>query len=101
VGLFGDAGSIITAGLAVYAVSVYEVRSFRRRRRLEDYLRQEKAKGVDKGQRSLLHLAAQLGISEQELVNISFSSKKIARRVRENPATGLAETLLLEYVADT
>lgn len=101
-GLFGDAGSIVTAAIAVWAAVTYKWRACDRRKRLEDYLREEKEKvtGDDKGQRSLLHLSARLGISESELVDISFRSKKIARRVTTNSSTGLADKLLLEYVGN-
>ena len=64
----------------------------------ENYLKKEKETDKDKGkrgQRRLVHLSANVGMSEQEILDHAFRSKYIKRRVTvEN---GKAKEVLLEY----
>lgn len=55
--------SVLTAGVAVWAFGFYQVSRRTRRRRLEEYLQGERGTGNDGGQRTVLHLVAQLGMS--------------------------------------
>lgn len=67
-----------------------------KRQKLERYLEAEKAKGVDRGQRSILHLMTALGLTESEVLQASFRSSKIKRRIKSD-GDGLAAHMLLEY----
>ena len=90
--------AIATAAVAVYGYIHYRRSIALKRKRLEAYLRAEKAKGGDQGQRSLLHLMAKVGMTEAELLQASFDSNKIERKIAANKSTNRAEALLLEYV---
>ena len=68
----------------------------RKRIALEDYLRDEKRKGEDKGQRSILHIMRDVALSEDEIIQASFNSNRIKRLVRADEDTGLASSLLFE-----
>lgn len=93
-----NAASIITAAVATVAYANYRLTWCRKKKRLEDYLRQEKESGHDKGQRTVLQIVREVGISESDIMACAFEMKTIARRVRTNKETGLAEVLFLEYV---
>jgi|GEM_PF-1029765 len=89
--------SIVTAVLAgIFAVR-YWLWKYRKQRNLEDYLKNEKLKSKDKGQRSIMHLVAKLGLTEAEILNASFRSRYIARRISSDKDTNLATAILLEY----
>ncbi len=90
--------AIATAVVAVYGYVHYRRSIILKRKRLEAYLRSEKEKGGDQGQRSLLHLMARVGLTEAELLQASFESDRIDRKVAANKTTNRAEALLLEYV---
>ena len=100
-----DVCTILTliAGVSAWCNYRYAVR--RKRIILEEYLELEKGRAL-KGQpdsyakRSVKHLTAKLGLTEGEILQASFSSRKIARTTQANPSTGLAGELLLEYVAN-
>ena len=47
----------------------------RKRARLEEYLLKEKRKG-NQGQRSLLHIVRYVGLTQDEIIKISFKSLK-------------------------
>jgi hypothetical protein len=87
--------SILTAAVAVLAYAVYRYERYAKRRRLENYLQAEKARGVDKGQRTLTHLVANVGMSESDILDCAFRSKHIARTV--DVKDGKAVGLFLEY----
>ncbi len=50
-----------------------------------------------RGQRSLLHLMANVGMTEAELIQASFRSKHIKRKIAPDNKTGRADALLLEW----
>ena len=88
--------AILTAVVAVSMSGWYFCQRSRKRRRLEDYLKAEKETGRDKGQRTVLHLVAELGMTETEVVDAAFRSKCI-RRVVIRDKEGRANRLMLEY----
>jgi len=53
--------------------------------------------GVDKGQRSINRIVKDVGLTEDEIIQISFVNPKIRRRVTVDKITKLAEDLLFEY----
>lgn len=83
--------AISTAVVATLAYGQYQLGRFRKRWRLERYLKAEKGTS-----HTLLHLVAQLGMTETELVEAAFRSKVIRRKVRADQY-GLAGVLLLSY----
>lgn len=77
-------------------------REFRRKRReLETYLADEKRKAQGSsafGQKSMLNIIRHVGLTEDEILRISFVSDKIDRRLSKNQTDGFADRLLFEYV---
>jgi len=94
-----DLASILTA-FAALAAWIYYVRGkISKRRRLEQYLRAAKADAAEgkKGQHSITHLMAACGLTEAEIFDAAFRSKRIKRPVWVDTGTGRAEGILLEY----
>ena len=87
--------SILTSAVALIAYAYYRYEKCEKEQRLESYLKAEKEKGKDKGQRTLTHLAANLGMSETEVLDCAFRSKHIDRTVEVKD--GKAVGLFLEY----
>ncbi len=88
--------AILTACVAVLAYGRYLYERRQKRLRLEDYLKAEKEAGQDKGQRTVLYVVAQLGMTETEVVDAAFRSKCIRRLVSVDER-GHAKGLMLEY----
>ncbi|MDV4159308.1 hypothetical protein [Rhizobium brockwellii] len=97
--VIANLASILTALVAVWAFGHYQLTRWRHRRRLEEYLRGERGMGYDGGQRTVLHLVAQLGMSEAEIIDAAFRSKVIDRKVSKDEE-GRADCLFLVYKAD-
>ncbi|WFU01956.1 hypothetical protein QA648_17930 [Rhizobium sp. CB3171] len=94
--IFANIAAILTAVIAVWAYGRFLWERRQKRLRLESHLRDEKEMRADEGQRTLLHLVANLGMSEIEIVDAAFRSKVIRRRVSLDEQ-GRADRLLLEY----
>ena len=92
-----NVAAILTALVAAGGYGLYRWDHYKKRQKLEAYLKAEKALRADKGQRSILHLMAELGLTEAELLQASFRSRHISRRIAPDPATQRAAALLLEY----
>jgi hypothetical protein len=90
--------AILTAIVAAGAYAVYRWDTRSKRIQLENYLKAEKAAARDKGQRTILHLMAKLGLTEAEVLQASFGSKHTVRRIAADPTTLRADAILLEYV---
>ena len=69
----------------------------RKSKTLENFLREVKRRGIDKGQRSINRIIRDVGLTEDEIIQISFVNPKIRRRVTVDPITNLAQDLLFEY----
>jgi|ERR1700693_1704156 len=78
--------------------SLYQFGFYRKRKKLEAYLKNERDKAKDQGQRSLLHLMVHVGLTESELLQASYKSRHIKRLISPNQTTGRAEAILLQYV---
>ncbi len=61
-GTIANIAAILTAVVAVFGYDSYRLDQCCKLRRLENYLKAEKEKNKDHGQRSLLHLMAEVGI---------------------------------------
>lgn len=88
--------AILTAGVAVWAYGAYQYGRRQQRIRLGKLPQRGKQAGVDLGKRSILHLVAQLGMTEGQVNDAAFRSKSIRRRVSPD-RHGIAGTLMLEY----
>jgi hypothetical protein len=86
---------IVTGILAIGASVAYVVSLYRRRTKLEQYLKAERAAG-GVYQHTTLHLMAKLGMTEEELFRASFRSERVNRLLREDD-NGLASHILFEY----
>ena len=88
--------AILTALVAAGAYAVYRWDIHSKRIQLENYLKAKKTAARDKGQRTILHLMAGLGLTEAEVLQASFGSKHIVRRIAADPTTLRADAILLE-----
>jgi len=93
-----DLSAVITAMVAFFGYGIYQLHQLQKRRRLVRYLKKEREKGLDEGQRTTLHLMAQLGLTEAEILQASFRSKQIVRKIKKDDETGLARELLFQWV---
>ena len=90
--------ALIGGTIGVYGYIRSQVIFHRKSKRLENFLREEKGLGVDKGQRSINRIIKSVGLTEDEIIQISFVNPNILRRVTADKITNLAEDLLFEYV---
>lgn len=88
--------TILTAIVAVIASGQYYLRRRSRRILLEDYLRTEKDQNP-KPAHTVMHLMARLGMTEEEIFQASFDSTRVARKIRSDSKTGLAQEIVFEY----
>tara|TARA_R110002110_G_scaffold284987_2_gene499318 strand:- start:74249 stop:74569 length:321 start_codon:yes stop_codon:yes gene_type:complete len=96
-GLVANFAAIVTALVAFAGAAWFMMERGAKRRQLEAYLKAERDAGKDKGQRSILHLIARVGLTEQEILQVSFRSKHIGRVLTTNKPDGMAKDILLEY----
>ena len=95
--------AIATAFVAVWAWWQFGVRRGRRREALERYLKSIRGKPQwhnDQGQRTIVHLMAELRQTESEIIEGAFASNKIEVIRVPDPHTGFAAKLMLAYKAD-
>jgi|HubBroStandDraft_6_1064221.scaffolds.fasta_scaffold466210_2 hypothetical protein len=89
--------SITTAIVAVWFWCYYQFTLWRKRDKVEEHLAEEKKLGTDKGQRTIAHIMAEVGLTEADVLQAVFSSKKIIRRKDVDPVTRKTRGLWLEY----
>jgi hypothetical protein len=94
-----DVAEIATAVVAVGAAGVYAFQRFERQRRLEEYLAKERREGAksdvyNTGARTIIHLMGRLSMTEAQVMEAGFASKKIASIVAADPDTGRANWLM-------
>jgi hypothetical protein len=100
---WANLASITTGIIAVFGACAYFRRMYVWRQkacRLEDFLKAERAKGPGHGQRSIVRIVQDVGLTEDEILKLSFASKNIRRRVTVDKLTNLATELLFEYDPD-
>ncbi|MCP5072779.1 MAG: hypothetical protein GY947_05715 [Rhodobacteraceae bacterium] len=106
IGTISDILGIIAAAIAVGG-AFYAFPEYRRHKalwaektkRLEDYLRAAKRKGRNnrkKGQHSTLHLVRHVGLTQDEILKISFESKNVDRVLSEDDK-GRADVIFFEF----
>jgi hypothetical protein len=91
-GFVVNIAAIVTALVAFVGSAWYIIERGAKRHRLEAYLKAERDKSEDEGQRSILHLIARAGLTEQEILQASFRSKHIGRVLTTNKHDGIAKT---------
>jgi hypothetical protein len=91
--------AILTAVVATTAYGRYLWVQLSQRRTLEGHLRKEKISGVGSGKRTVMHLMANLALTESEVLSAAFRSKKISPVVGVDDK-GRADTLLFEYTGE-
>jgi hypothetical protein len=72
--------TFIGAGVGVYGYVKYRCEIRQKANRLEEFLRAEKMKGVDEGQRSVIRIIKDVGLTEDEIIQVSFRNPRIVRR---------------------
>ncbi len=97
--LIADAAAILTSIIVIFGYSKYQYDKCLRRSKLEDYLKAEKSNGEssNRGQRSIMHLVAELGMSEDQIYEASFKSTRISRKTKVDQSTGLVSDILFEW----
>ncbi len=88
--------TLIGAAVGVGGFARYLYVRHQKSKRLEEYLWKEKAKKEDHGQRSVLQIVREVGLTEDEIIQISFGNPRVGRRVKLGE-DGLAKQLLFEY----
>ena len=96
-GITADWAAILTATVATLAYGRFLLAQHRRKRALERYLREEKLMGVDEARRTIMHLMANLSMSEAEVLQAGFQSD-LVRAVPGVDDEGRAVRLYFEYV---
>jgi hypothetical protein len=92
--------TLIGAVVGVFGYSYHMWERHEKSKCLERYLRDEKAKKQDKGQRTATRITRDVGLTEDEIIQISFRNPRVARRVIVGE-DGLAKQLLFEYNGKT
>lgn len=98
-GIASDWAAILTALVATVAYGHYWFAQRARRKALETYLKEEKRRAADEGRRSVMHLMANLAMTESEVLHAGFQSDRI-KAVPGLDERGRAVLLYFEYVAE-
>lgn len=88
--------AILTAAVATLAYVRFVAGQWKRQRALEGYLRGEKIAGHDEGRRTVVHLMANLALTEAEVLHAGFQSSKI-RATPGIDEQGRAVRIYFEY----
>jgi hypothetical protein len=91
--------AILTAVVATVAYARFVFGQLRRQWALEKHLRDERAEGEDQGRRTVVHLMANLGMTEAEVLRAGFDSKKV-RAVPGVDDQGRAIRLYFQSIED-
>lgn len=95
-----DIATVIMAVVAIGAYGWYQFDIFRKRQELEAFLKSEvkgKRNKDDLGQRTVLFLASQLRMTEAEVLEAGFKSKKIKCVPGFDKEKHRADAILFEY----
>jgi hypothetical protein len=88
--------TLIGAAVGVFGYLKYLRGLHTKSERLEEYLKKEKAKQIDQGQRSIIQIIRDVGLTEDEIIQVSFRNPHVARRAKIGE-DHLAKQLLFEY----
>lgn len=95
-GVAADWAAILTAIVAVWAYGRFLWFQRRRRKALETYLRDEKLMAVDEARRTIMHLMANLSMTEPEVLQAGFQSELVTAKPGVDEE-GRAVRLYFEY----
>lgn len=95
-GLGANLAAIITAFIALWVWLWFRAERATRRKRLERYLLEVKSVGDGMGQRTILHLMANLRMTEAQIFEAAFDSKLVVT-VPGQDYTGIANRIYFEY----
>jgi len=95
--ILANIAAILTALVATVAAIYYGWDRKNKRLKLENYLSAAKLKNPDRHTHTTLHLMAQLGLTESEILNASYASRHIIRKEHVNKDTSLTDQILFEY----
>ncbi len=95
--ILANIAAILTSVVATVAASYYWWDRKNKRLKMENYLREAKSRNPDRHTHTALHLMAQLGLTESEILNASFASRHIIRKEHVNKDTSLTDHILFEY----
>jgi hypothetical protein len=100
--LLDHVAAIATAIVAVWAFAAFKFGQRKKRILLEVYLSKERPGrryAIDTGQRSIVHLMAELRMSEAEIIEAAFRSQKVLIIRTRDPQTGLSNGMLFQHIA--
>ena len=94
--------AIVTGAAAGIVGGNYWYRRSKRRTALETYLHAQRVEdegpgGTGHGLRTVIHLIARLAMTEEQILEAAFTSKKIKRWTAQDPETGRASALFFQY----
>lgn len=95
-----DIATVFLAIVAVGAYAWYQLDMIRKRRRLESFLKREgpgKRSKSDPGHRSVLFLASQLRMTEDEVLQAGFRSRKLKCATGFDKDTHRPDVIFFEY----
>lgn len=88
--------AILTASVALIGYGRFWCGQKLRETKLERYLREEKLMSLDSGRRSVMHLMANLSMTESEVLQAGFGNKKITSSPGSDER-GRADRIYFEY----
>lgn len=96
--IVGSAVTLVGAFVGIYGYCSYRRSWNKKTKALVDYLKSKKdlAKDGKKGQQTTTHLIRYVGLTEDEILKISFDNKHVHRTV-DKDEHGKADTLYFEY----
>lgn len=97
--VIANLASILTAVVAAGAAIHYWCDARSKQKRLERYLCAEHDKNPQKCTHTMVHLMAELGMTEAEILRASFASNSITHKIRTDQDTGLAAQLLFAHTS--
>jgi hypothetical protein len=103
-----DLAEILTAIVAVFAYSRYQWVRWNNRKKLEAYLANEYERVKthpryknDKGKHSALHISARLRLTEAEVLEVGFKSKRSRAIPVRDRQTGRAVAVYFQYIPES
>lgn len=88
---WGDVSAILTCLFVIVGYGRYQLDLRKKSKRLERHL------ANDRKQHTILHIIRYVGLTEEEIIKISFRNKHVGRVVHV-ASSGKADELLFEYV---
>jgi hypothetical protein len=94
--------AVITAAVALIAGTRFLYRAIKRRRALESLLKRVRAHDEEysvggKGERTILYLMAHLAMTESQVLDAAFSSRRVKRWLANDPKSGRSNAMYFQY----